>query len=132
VIARRCQRQRDAVHDRHADVGEQQLEGAALARQQIERLGPSFAVVTAWPSITSARRRNLRSASSSSAIRIRASGPHSIPQSIPSLNPGDAVAAIEEAHQHVVASGGGEASRERNGSVSPGASTLRLGNAVQA
>ena len=39
MVARCRQRQRDAVHDRHADVGQQQFEAAALARQHIERLG---------------------------------------------------------------------------------------------
>ena len=38
-IARRRQRQRDAVHDRHLDVGQQQVERAALAGQDVERFG---------------------------------------------------------------------------------------------
>ena len=38
IIARRGERERDAVHDRHADVGEQEIEATLLAREQIERL----------------------------------------------------------------------------------------------
>ena len=39
MVARGGERQRNAVHHRHADVGEQQLERAALAREHVERLG---------------------------------------------------------------------------------------------
>ena len=38
MVARRSQRQRDAVHDRHADVGEQQIEFSFLAADDVERL----------------------------------------------------------------------------------------------
>src|SRR5690349_11706617 len=38
-IARRRQRQRNAVHDRHLDVGQQQVEFAALAAEDLQRLG---------------------------------------------------------------------------------------------
>ena len=39
MVAGGRERQRDAVHDRHPDIGEQKLEGAALAGENIERLG---------------------------------------------------------------------------------------------
>ena len=39
VIARRRERKRNAVHHRHADVGEQQVEATFLAHQRVERLG---------------------------------------------------------------------------------------------
>ena len=38
-IAGGGERQRDAVHDRHLDVGEQQVESAILAGQDLQRLG---------------------------------------------------------------------------------------------
>ena len=37
-VARGGKRQRDAVHDRHADVGEQEIEMSVLALEQIERI----------------------------------------------------------------------------------------------
>src|SRR5438094_341788 len=40
MVARRRECERNAVHDRHADVGEQKLEGAVLAGQEVERLRP--------------------------------------------------------------------------------------------
>ena len=39
MVARGRERERDAVHDRHADVGQQQFERAVLAGEQVERLG---------------------------------------------------------------------------------------------
>jgi hypothetical protein len=38
MLARGRVRQRDAVHDRHADIGQQQLEGAFLPEEHVERL----------------------------------------------------------------------------------------------
>ena len=68
-------RQRDAIHDRHADIGEQQFEGAFFAREHVKRLRAVMAVMTSWPSCRSARAIKLRIASSSSAIRMRATVP---------------------------------------------------------
>jgi hypothetical protein len=39
VVARHRERERDAVHHRHANVGQQKVEPAAVADHQIERLG---------------------------------------------------------------------------------------------
>ena len=41
-IARRRQRQRDPVHHRHLDIGEQQIEGAVFADQDFQRFGAVF------------------------------------------------------------------------------------------
>ena len=38
IIARRGERQRDAVHDRHADVGEQKIEAPLFAPEHVERI----------------------------------------------------------------------------------------------
>src|SRR5215471_3193677 len=38
-VARRRQRQRDAIHDRHLDVGQEQVEFASLAIEDLQRLG---------------------------------------------------------------------------------------------
>ena len=37
-VARRLVRERDAVHDRHFDVGDEKVEAAVVLRQPIERL----------------------------------------------------------------------------------------------
>ncbi len=38
IVARGAERQRNAVHDRHADVGEQKVETPLLAHDQIKRI----------------------------------------------------------------------------------------------
>ena len=38
IVARGGERQRDAVHQRHLDVGQQQIEAAVLAREDVERV----------------------------------------------------------------------------------------------
>src|SRR5215831_8686137 len=38
MVACRRVRKRDAIHDRHADIGDQQLEGAFFARERVKRL----------------------------------------------------------------------------------------------
>jgi len=40
IIARGGERERNAVHQRHPDIGEQQIETALLARDYLERVGP--------------------------------------------------------------------------------------------
>ena len=39
-VARHCERKRDAVHDRHADVGQQEVETTLLAGHHVQRLAP--------------------------------------------------------------------------------------------
>ena len=74
MVAGSSQRQRNAVHNRHADVGQQQIEPSLLSLDDIERFAAVDVVVTSWPSIVSARAHSARSASSSSAMSMRAMG----------------------------------------------------------
>jgi len=39
MVARGCERERNAVHQRHLDVGQQQVEAAAFAHDDVERVG---------------------------------------------------------------------------------------------
>ena len=99
MIARGRQRERNAVHDRHADIGEQELECAPLARQQIERLG---AVVRGRHAVTVHDERTRDEAAQRLFVLGDQNPCHGTLTRCRSLNPGQSVAAVEEAHQHVV------------------------------
>ena len=91
-IARRGERQRDAVHDRHADVGEQKIETSASRASTSSASLPSQAVFDLVAvGRERARTQCAHSASSSSAMRMRAMGASAIP--------GDNVAAGDEADE---------------------------------
>ena len=125
MVARGRERERDAVHDRHADVGEQELERAFFAHEHIECLGAVVCRHDLVP-VLSQRPRD------QAADRFLVLGDQNACHLPPHWIPATRSRRLKKRTSTSRASGGGEASRERNDSDSPGPSTLRVGTAVQA
>jgi len=131
-IARRRQRQRDAVHHRHLDVGEQQIEGAFVAVEDFQRFGAIFSGdgVMAIHRDGARHQRphrvfivgNQYARHSSTVIGERDA--HMLPLAISRL--------LKKRTSILRPSGGGDASRDLNQAFSPGFSTGCCNTAFQA
>ena len=121
-VARRGKRQRDAVHDRHADVGEQKIETAVFALEQIERVA---AVACGLHLVAGARER--ARAHGAQGFLVFGDQDASHDQRVPA----NMSLRLTKRTSTSWESGGGEASRVWNATASPGGSTVRGGTAVQ-
>ncbi len=112
IVARRGERQRDAVHDRHADVGQQKIETAVFALEQIERV----AAVTCGFDVVAGGRQARARTWRITLLRLRRSGcePWSACSGHMSLR-------LRKRTSTSWASGGGEASRVWNATPRPAA-----------
>ena len=125
-VARRGERERNAVHERHADVGEQEVEATLLARQQIERLA---AVASGFDLAAFARESARTKRAQGVFVFGYENARHGRTRS--QRVPASTSRRLTKRTSTSWASVGGEASRLRNGMTSPGESTVRAGAAVQ-